>query len=59
VAHDARHLDLMHRVDQARRGAGGPEDVADVDDFGEGGAVTVECRGNHDAEQALLADLGE
>ena len=59
VAHDAGHLDLVHRVDQPGGRAGLPEDIADIGDFGDRGAFTVQRLGHLDAEQALLAQLRE
>ena len=43
----------------AGRGAGAPEDGANVDDVGGARAVAAELGGNEHAEQPLLADGGE
>ena len=59
VAHDAGHLDLVHRVDQAGGGAGLAEDVADVGDFRDARAFAAQGLRHLDAEQALFADFGK
>ena len=55
VAHDARHLDLVHGVDQRGRGAGLTEDVAHVGDFRDARAFAAERLRHLNAEQPLPA----
>ena len=57
MAHDARHLDLVHGIDERGRGARLPERVAHIDDLGKRGPFAVEGRRHHDAEQALTAQF--
>jgi len=59
MADDAGHLDLVHRENQRRRRTGLTENEADIGDLGDRCAFAAERGGDHDAEQPLLADLGE
>ena len=57
VARDARHLDLMHGVDQAGGRAGLAEDVAHVGDFRDARSFAAQGLRNLHAEQTLFADF--
>ncbi len=59
MADDAGHLDLVHCENQRRRRTGLTENEADVGEFGDRRAFAAQRGGHHDAEQPLLADLGE
>ncbi len=59
MAHEARDLDLMHRIDHRGGGAGAPEDVADVDHLRRARLLAAECGGNKNAEQLLCANRVE
>ena len=56
MADEARHHDLMHRIDHRNGTAGAAEHVADVDHFGDACALAAELDRNEDSEQALRPD---
>jgi len=56
---DARHLDLVHGVNQRGRRAGLAQDVTDVGNFRDTRAFAAEGLRHLDAEKPLLADFGE
>src|SRR4029077_5527665 len=57
VPGNARHLDLMHGIDQPGGRTGLPEDVADVGYFRDARGLAPQGLGDLDAEQALFADF--
>ncbi|MNY27320.1 hypothetical protein D3C86_1612200 [compost metagenome] len=59
VLQHARHLDLVHRVDHARGGAGAAQHAADGGHGIQRGAGAAEVRRDHRAEQAVLAQRDE
>jgi hypothetical protein len=56
MADEARHHDLMHRIDHRNGTAGAAEHVADVDHLGDACALAAELDRNEDSEQALRPD---
>ena len=59
VAHDARHLDLVHGVDHAGGGARLAELVAHVGHVADARALAAQRARHHDAEQPLRLDGGK
>src|SRR5258708_4266426 len=59
VTCDARHLDLVHGVDQPGRRAGLAQDVAHVRDLRDARGFTAQGWWNLDAEQALPGNFGK
>jgi hypothetical protein len=59
VAHDASHLDLVHRVNQGGRGTGLAEDVAHIGDLGDRRAFPVQGFRDLYAQEAQFADFSE
>jgi hypothetical protein len=59
VAHDARHFDLMHGVDQRGRRAGLAQDVTYIGYFRDACAFASQPLRDLDAEQPLLTYLGK
>ena len=59
MAHQARDLGLVHRIDHGGRCAGAAERVANVDDVGDAGAFAAEFARHRDAEKPLGARGGD
>ena len=53
MRHEARGLDLVHRIDHRRRAASLAEDCAELGDLEQAEALAAEALRNHDAHQPL------